>query len=223
MEYVKSLKWTYDILTADPTVENWGTGFTQVGTGAAAMYIGANDAVSHPTYDNGLPVGDFGLAPLPAGPRGDQYTLAGGTPYMFSKDATKEQINAALDYITIMGRGPIVEWDGLRADAQYRVDSGIPVIYRFPTWIDPAITEADKTITDEYSNVDMRLYNGYFDLVKDPNKLRYEEPGNTQEMYRELTAVIQAVVTDKDADVAALMKTANDNYQIILDNGLNKE
>ncbi|MDF2611465.1 MAG: extracellular solute-binding protein family 1 [Lachnospiraceae bacterium] len=221
MEYVKSLKWEYDILTADPTIENWGTGFTQIGTGAAAMYIGANDAVNQPTYTNGLPVEDFGLAPLPAGPRGDQYSLSGGTPYMFSKDATKEQINAALDYITIMGKGPVIDEAGMRADAQYRVDSGIPVIYRFPCWVDQKIIDAETAITDEYSNVDMRLYQDYFDTVKKPGNLRMEEPGNTQEMYRELTAVLQAVITDENADVAALMKTADENYQQILDTTVN--
>lgn len=223
MEYVKSLKWEYDVLTADPTVENWGTGFTQLGTGAAAMYIGANDAVNNPTYTNGLPVEDFGLAPLPAGPRGDQYSLSGGTPYMFSKDATKEQINAALDYIAIMGRGPVVDEKALRADAQYQVDSGIPVIYRFPCWIDQSVIDTEKAIKDEYSNVDMRLYNAYFDTVKKPGNLRMEEPGNTQEMYRELTSVLQAVITDKNADVAALMKTADENYQAILDSTVNAD
>lgn len=36
MNYVKDLKWKYDVLTSDPTSEDWGTGFTQLGTGAAA-------------------------------------------------------------------------------------------------------------------------------------------------------------------------------------------
>ena len=37
-------------------------------------------------------------------------------------------------------------------------------------------------------------------------------------MYAELTKVLQAVITDKNADVPALMKEANTNYQAILDN-----
>ncbi len=221
MEYVKSLKWEYDVLTADPTTENWGTGFTQVGTGAAAMYIGANDAVNNPTYVNGLPVEDFGLAPLPAGPKGDQYSLSGGTPYMFSKDATEAQINAALDYITIMGRGPVLDSSGYEADCKFRVESGIPVISRFPCWVDPAILAQEEALTVKYSNVDTRLYDDYFATVKKEGNLRMEEPGNTQEMYRELTNVLQAVITDEGADVAALMKTADENYQKILDDTTN--
>lgn len=91
MEYVKSLKWDYDVLTADPTIEDWGTGFTQLATGGAAMYIAANDAVNQPTLGNGMPLEDLAIAALPAGP-GGQYSLSGGTPYMFSKDATPEEI-----------------------------------------------------------------------------------------------------------------------------------
>ena len=221
MEYVKSLKWEYDVLTADPTVENWGTGFTQLGTGEAAMYIGANDAVNNPTLVNGLPVEDFALAPMPAGPRGDQYSLSGGTPYMFSKDATEAQINAALDYITIMGRGPVLNEKGYEEDCKYRVESGIPVINRFPCWVDQTVIDKENALTEKYSNVDPRLYADYFSTVKKDGNLRMEEPGNTQEMYRELTSVLQAVITDKNADVAALMKTADENYQAILDSTMN--
>jgi len=211
MEYVKSLKWEYDILTEDPTVENWGTGFTRLGTGKAAMYLGAADAVDQPTYTNGLPVEDLGLAPLPAGPNGEQYSLFGGTTYMFSKDATDAQINAALDYITIMGRGPVLDNDSYEADCQYRVESGIPVIYRFPFWVDQAIIDQETVLIDKYSNVDMRLYQDYFNIVKQDGNLRMEE--GTGMMYNELAAVIQAVIKDENADVAALMKRAEENFK----------
>lgn len=221
MEYVKSLKWEYDVLTADPTVENWGTGFTQLGTGGAAMYIAANDAVNQPTYNNGLPVDKLAMVPVPAGPRGDQYSLSGGTPYMFSKGATSEQINAALDYLVLMGKGPVLNEDGIRANNQYCVDNGIPVIPRFPAWASEDLKQAEDALVAEYSNVDMRLFDDYFNILKKPGNLRQEEPGATQEMYAQLTNVLQAVITDKNADVAALMKIADDNYQTILDTTIN--
>ena len=168
MEYVKSLKWEYDVLTADPTVENWGTGFTQLGTGGAAMYMAANDAVNQPTYNNGLPVDKLALVPMPAGPNGDQYSLSGGTPYMFSKDATPEQISAALDYLVLMGKGPVLNEEGIRANNQYCVDNGIPVIPRFPAWASDDLKAAEDALVAEYSNVDMRLYNDYFNILKKP-------------------------------------------------------
>lgn len=219
MEYIRSLKWDYDVLTADPTVENWGTGFTQLGTGGAAMYMAANDAVAMPTYSNGLDKDSLAIAPMPAGPNG-QYSLSGGTPYMFSKDATPEQINAALDYIVIMGKGPEIS-DGFKADAEYRVANGIPVIPRFPCWTNEEVMAAENAVIAEYSNVDMALYNDYYNILKVEGNLRTEEPGETQKLYRELATVLQAVITDPNADIPALLKTADENYQTILDNGIN--
>ena len=218
MEYVKSLKWEYDVLTADPTNEDWGTGFTQIGTGAAAMYIAANDAVAQPTQVNGLPLEDLGMMAIPAGP-GGQFSLSGGTPYMFSADATDAEINAALDYLEIMGKAPVATdaaVEGMRADAQNKVDNGIPVIPRFPCWVNSDVNEAEDAIVEEFGNVDVALYQSYFDATA-AGGLRSEEPGLTQDMYAELTKVLQAVITDENADVAALMETANNNYQALLD------
>lgn len=218
MEYTKDLKWKYDCLTDDPTNEDWGTGFTQLGTGNAAMYIGANDAVNQPTEVNGLPADKLALVPTPAGP-GGQYLLEGGTPYMFSKDATEDEINAALDYVEVMGKAPSASEDaiaGWEADYKQKADVGTPVIPRFPCWTDEKIINAEREVIDKYSNVDMRLYQDYFDMVQ-TDALRAEEPGDAQSMYAEITKVLQEVLTNKDADVASLMKTANDNYQKILD------
>jgi ABC-type glycerol-3-phosphate transport system substrate-binding protein len=225
MEYIKSLRWEYDVLTPDPTNEDWGTGFTNLGTGAAAMYIGANDAVNQPTQVNGLAVDKLAMCALPAGPKGDQFSLSGGTPYMFSKNATVEQINAALDYLEIMGKAPVATDDavaGMRADAQNRVANGVPVIPRFPCWIAEDVLAAEDAIVAEFGNVDTKLYENYFTTIKTEGNLRLEEVGSAQDLYAELTKVLQAVVTDKDADVASLMKKADENYQSILDTTVNK-
>ncbi len=218
MEYVKSLRWDYDVLTADPTNEDWGTGFMQLGTGGAAMYIAANDAVNQPTQVNGLPVEKLAMCPIPAGPSG-QYSLYGGTPYFFSKDATSAEINAALDYLEIMGKAPVATEDaiaGMEADAQNKASEGVPVLKRFPCWAAQDVLDAEAQVVEKYGNVDPKMFQSYFDAAAGDG-LRLEEPGKTQKMYDELTKVLQEVVTNQDADVAALMKTANDNYQTILD------
>lgn len=223
MQYVKDLKWKYDVLTADPTNEDWGTGFRNIGTGAAAMYMAAGDAVSQPTQVNGLPVTDLSIQPMPAGPKG-QFSLMGGTPYMFANNATHDQVMAGLRYLEIMGRAPVVTERtvaGLKADAANRQNEGIPVLPGFPAWTDPAYLKAQQDAVDAYKNVDMRLYNNYYTKVAEKTNLRTEE-ADAQSLYSELTKVLQAVVTDKNADVASLMGVAQKNYQAMLDQNLNK-
>ena len=198
MEYVKSLKWEYDVLTADPLSEDWGTGFTQLGTGGAAMYIAANDAVNQPTQVNGLPVDKLAMCPIPEGP-GGQYSLYGGTPYMFSRDASEAEINAALDYLELMGKAPVATDDsiaGMKADAQNKVDQGVPVIKRFPCWVAQDVLDAEAAIVEEYGNVDPKMFQSYFDATSSDG-LRLEEPGSTQDMYAELTKVLQTKVDRK--------------------------
>ena len=222
-QYVKDLKWKYDVLTADPTNEDWGTGFRSLGTGVAAMYIAAQDAVNQPTQVNGLPVTSLALEPLPAGPKG-QYSLMGGTPYMFSPNATSEQVKACLKYLEIMGKSPSVSNEaiaGMSADAANRMNEGIPVIPPFPAWSDAALEAARDKAEKPYRNVDMRLYQNYYDMVQKSGNVKSEEPMCAQDLYAELTKVLQAVITDKNADIPSLLKKAQKNFQSILDSEVN--
>jgi ABC-type glycerol-3-phosphate transport system substrate-binding protein len=223
MEFVKSLKWEYDVLTPEPTNEDWASGFVAIGTGTAAMYMAAADAVNQPTMVNGLPVTDLAIAPMPAGP-GGQYSLMGGTPYEFAPDATSEEVMGALHYLEIMGRAPVVDARtiaGLEADAAMRRTNGVPVLPSFPVWSDPAYIKAQMDSVNKYSNVDFRLYADYYTMVADESNLRTEEPMLTQDMYAELTKVIQECVTSRNANVKALLDTADANFQALLDASVN--
>ena len=223
-QYVSDLKWKYDVLTPNPTNEDWGTGFRAIGTGSAAMYIAAQDAVNQPTQVNGLPATSLAMAPVPAGPAG-QFSLMGGTPYMFSKSATDEEVKAALKYLEIMGKAPVVSETGLaglEADAKNRADEGIPVIPAFPAWTDKAYLKAQQDAIDAYINVDMRMFDPYYEKVSEESNLRTEEPVETQALYAELTKVLQSVMVDENADIPALLEMAQKNYQRILDDTVNK-
>lgn len=212
------------ILTSDPTSENWGTGFAQLGTGAAAMYIGANDAVSQPTQNNGLPVDKLMMVGIPAG-SDRSYSLSGGTPYMFSAKASAEEIAAGLKYLEIMGKAPVLteaSIAGMRADAEYRVANGIPVLPNFPVWKDESFNKGQDDVIAEFTNIDGRFFAPYYDAVASAGNLRMEEPMETQAMYAELTKVLQEVVTNPEANIRMLLETANSNLQLILDEGINK-
>lgn len=226
MTFVKELKWKYDLLTSDPTTENWGTGFQQLGTGAAAMYIAASDAVNMPTAQNGLPVDKLMMVGLPAGPTGAAYTLLGGTPYMFAKGSTHEQILAALKYLECMGRAPILTEAakaGMESDAKNRVEQGIPVINQpLPVWTDAEYNAFRESVVAKYGNVDPLMFAPYYALVNTDGAAHTEEPADVQNMYAELTKVLQAVVTDQNADVQALLDTADVNFQALLDANVNK-
>ncbi len=218
MQFVKDLKWKYDVLTADPLSENGGTALAHMAAGTAAMTLSGNDGMKA-VIDNGGEIGDFAYGSVPAGPKG-QYSLLGGTVYMFAPDATKEEINAALDFLELYeGIGPNVSEETMESNAKLAVELGRPVLPALELWDNPEIKEIEKRVIENNANMDSRLYQPYFDTTSQEGNLHAEEVGATQDLYAELTKVIQAVVTDQNADVASLMETANQNYQTFL-NGL---
>jgi multiple sugar transport system substrate-binding protein len=219
MSYVKDLKWKYNVLTADPNNENWASGYKAIATEDAAMYIASPDSADQLAL-NKMNIQDLAMAPLPAGPSG-QFALGGGTPYMFAANATDDQVRACLKYLVLMGKAPVSTPDsivGLEADAKARAAKGVPILPSFPAWTDTAYLKAQSDAQKKYSNVDMKFFNDYFDWIKKPGVLHLEEPQVTQDLYQELTNVLQAVFINKNADVTKLMNTANTNVQALLDN-----
>ncbi len=224
MEYMRDLQWTYDVYNADATTTDWAGAHSLLGTGEAAMNFAADDSVDQPTANKGLPVEDFALIPFPAGPAG-RYALAGGTCYMFAPDITNDQAVALMAYLKILGKLPFLDDDiiaGMRADYAAKRDRGAPVLPAISAWNDEAYNAAKQAIVDEYCNVDMRLYSDFFDSLSEGTiTLKSEEPVFAQQLYRELTAVIQRMITREGADVMKALQKAQDSFQEYLDDEIN--
>ena len=221
---MRDLRWKYDILNADATTTDWAGAHSLLGTGEAAMNFAADDSVDQPTSNKGLPVEDFALIPFPAGPAG-RYALAGGTCYMFSPDITHDQAIALMAYLRVIGKLPFLDDDiiaGMRADYAAKRDRGAPVLPAISAWNDEAYNAAKQAIVDEYCNVDMRLYNDFFDSISEGTiTLKAEEPIFAQQLYRELTGVIQRVITKEDADIVKALRKAEESFQEYLDDEIN--
>lgn len=230
-EVLEAMKWVQKMIkdgltTANPADEDWASGFVQLGTGRAAMYMAAQDAVAQPTQVNGLAVEKLSIVPIPAGSSG-QYSLMGGTPYMFAGNATRNQVMGALKYLEVMGRSPDLTDDakeGLAETFKLNQEQGVPNIPTFQVWKDPDLQTQQDEVRKDYANVDMKLYQDYYDKVAEADNLKSEEPNLAQEMYAEFTKVIQALVEDPDmseADLQAALDTADSNFQTLLDDDIN--
>ena len=224
MEYMRDLKWKYDILNVDATTTDWASAHTLLGTGEAAMNFAADDSVDQPTSNKGLPVEDFALIPFPAGDAG-RYALAGGTCYMFAPNITADQGIALMAYLKVIGKLPFLDDQiiaGMRADYAAKRDRGAPVLPAISAWNDEEYNAAKQAIVDEFCNVDMRLYADFFNSLSDGTMtLKSEEPVFAQQLYRELTAVIQRVITREGADVEKALRKAEEAFQEYLDDEIN--
>jgi len=225
MEFMRALRWDYDILHVDATTTDWARTHSILGTGEAAMNFAANDAVDNPTAVSGLAVDRFAIVPFPAGP-GGAYALNGGTGFMFSPDTTHDQALAILHFLRIAGFLPFITDDivaSMRAGAVALAERGAPVLPPIPAWDNQEFIATQRQIVEEFSNVDMRLYNDFFDSLTDGRvMLRAEEPLHTQRLYRELTNAIQRIITREDADVLETLESAQTEFQAFLDEEVNR-
>ncbi len=224
MEYLRDLQWKYNILNADATTTDWAGAHSLLGTGEAAMNFAADDCVDQPTAQKGLPVESFALVPFPAGDAG-RYALAGGTCYMFSPDITGDQAVALMAYLKVLGKLPFLDDDvvaGMRADYAAKRDRGAPVLPAISAWSDEGYNNAKQVIIDEFCNVDMRLYSDFFDSISQGTiTLKSEEPIFAQQLYRELTSVVQRMITKEGADVEKALRKAEESFQEYLDDEYN--
>ena len=90
-------------------------------------------------------------------------------------------------------------------------------IAEIPIWKNSERNKYESEMLKQKSNADMKLYQSFYDAVNEPGSLRVCDMPWLSAMYGELTTVLQAVVSDENADVAELMRRANNNYQSVLD------
>ena len=216
LQYVKDLKWKYDALP-DNSVIDQNEGHKLIGIGEAAMQFDAQgDSYSR---QFGLNPEKLSIGALPAGPAG-RYAQTGGSVVVFSHTATIEEINAGFDWLELIGTLTI-EYDEQRKENTKKsyettiAENGIVFPGRsIPLWVNPERAKAEQEIIDEYTNVDIKHYQEYYDATKKGVVLRPEEPMACQQLYSVLDNAIQEVITNKDADCAKLIATACEDFQI---------
>ena len=71
----------------------------KLAAGEAAMLLRAPDYFDQ-LNNMGVDLKDFGLMPIPAGPK-RHVTLLGGSAYMISEKSTEDQVDAAMRWIAI--------------------------------------------------------------------------------------------------------------------------
>lgn len=213
LQYIKDLKWKYDALPAD-TVIDQPTAHKLFAIGQAAMFFEAPK--TNFTKQYGMNMEDYSIARMPEGPAG-RYVQTGGSVYIFAKDATKDQINACIDWIELIGQGKDLDEaaeENLKKSFQTSVDNNEVVFPKemFSLWNDAERTEKTNALRAEYTNVDEADFTSY--LSNEDVILHAEEPRACQQLYAILDGCIQEVITNENADCAELIATACNDFQV---------
>jgi len=214
LQFLHDLRWTDNSFGAKFDLD-WGTINQEFAAGNIGMYTSGSDVYTALVRDFGMKPEQYGMTVVPTD--GDNAgTLGGGDVAVISPtvdDATKA---AAVKWIDWYYMQKLMNKDAAVADAKALSDAGqavgtpvLPVLSKdlyleSQTWIAP------------YINVPVDQMKPFTDNIW--NQTPVGEPkGQTQAIYGLLDPVVQSVLTDKNADINALLTKADTDAQALLD------
>ena len=143
----------------------------------------------------------------------------GGSVYEINNKANAKQIEGALKWLQMTNTPDASDEykTNTEESIQRRIENGeLVTVKSMSQWNteSSALKFRDEMI-DKYANGDPAHVKLYNDFVQDLGgcELRPEEPVCAQELYGILDNCIQEVLTNKDADPAALLEKTNSDFQ----------
>lgn len=189
-------------------------------SGQAGMYVAPGNQFPNIVTGLGMSTEDLGMAPLPQDSDGIG-TLAGGTFGLISPKATPEEIAAAVKWLSFYKFRQFTDEEYAVSTAQAQVADGALVGA-------PAVPLVSNELEAQWLewvageiNVPRENYTAYIESVTpgSENELPLvPEPSiAAQQIYSLLDTLIQTVLTEKDADIPALLKDAQTQAQNAID------
>ena len=208
LQALHNLRFTDNAMSATQGLA-WGALQQQFGAGKLGMYIAAPDDVYNqiiPQYKGNIQ--DIGMGALPSVTGTAAGSLSGGNDYIFAPHDTPAQIEAGIKFINFedltAGAG---QFNFVRQKADgFTVGFPEPELFTGPTGTTiNQLRTASATIPIAY----------YAPFVK-ANEASDGEPFDAQAVYKTLDPMMLAVLTDPNANIPALLKTASSNVNTIL-------
>jgi ABC-type glycerol-3-phosphate transport system substrate-binding protein len=189
----------------------WGTLQQQFAAGKLGMYIAAPDDIYNvivPTDKGNL--ADIGMGPLPSLTGTPAASLSGGNDFVFAKHDTQAQIEAGIKFINFEDLTPGTG----QFNFQRQKADGFPVGFPEPELFNGATGDKINSLRAQYATINTAYYTPF---VK-AQEAGAGEPADAQAVYKTLDPVMLAVLTEPNADIPALLKTATANVNTILAN-----
>ena len=221
LQWIKDLKWKYDVLPENVIVDMTEL-YKVYATGGAAMTIGASDGHKS-VVQYGMDPQHYGMMAMPAGPK-RHVALLGGNAWYLKAEATEDQIDAGIRWLETLYSFKLTEEFKTNVIAKYDKwlgENQAVGVKGMSVWSQNSEARAwENKYVDEHTNINMnhvRLYNEF--CADCPAEIQAEEPVCCQELYGILDNCIQEVLTDKNADCATILEKANKDFQVnYLDN-----
>ncbi len=203
LQFIKDLRWKYDVLQQDLLASNDDL-FEQFAAERIAMALFTPEYLMYLVEKLGYPIENIGIALLPAGPAGRANQM-GGAYSIINPNIAPEKAQMAFNLIVFDYELDTIELKCRTQSEQGRI-VGHPVL---PVFSEEYQSKID-TIVDKYRTVPAMP-----ELMREASKhLHSEPPYFAQQLYDEfLSPAVQAVLTDRNADPATLLRKAVRDFQ----------
>lgn len=213
LEYLRELRWEDNSMGSNFLLD-WGTINQAFAAGQIGMFTSGSDIYGNLVQAQNINPDDYGLTTLPL-EGSDAGVLTGGAVAAMSIQADEEHKNAAAKWVDFYYLQKQVNEDAAVKDAQTLSASGQPVGIPSLPIFDQETLDQTRAWTAEYINVPESQINFFLDGIYDQDIVP-EPQAHTQELYSALDNVVQAVLTDENADIDALLKGVNAEIQPLI-------
>ena len=212
---LRDMRWTDNSMGAN-FLYDWGTINQDFAAGRIGMYVSGGGNYGQLLTQNAVKPADYGVTVLPLADDEDAGVLGGGTLAVVSANADDAVKAAGVRWIDFYYMEKLTDKDAAVLDAKALAESDAPVGAPTLPVFDKATYDEVLGWTAEYVNVPLDQMTPYTDNMFD-QPLLTEPTRSTQEVYALLDPVVQSVLTDRNADIGALLVQAEADAQALLD------
>jgi len=217
LNMLKKMRWTDNSMGSNFDY-SWGDINQSFAAGNIGMYISGSDVYTNLVSASNIDPSIYGLGTIPLAKNKTAGVLGGGTEVGVRPDANAAARAAAVKWIDFFYERPLVNKAQAIRNAQTLVASkqpvGVPALPLFNkkqydlanTWIKPYINVPLAQMKPFNTNI----FNQQ--LVPEP-------AASTQSVYHSLDAAVEAVLTDKNANIQQLLDAANSTAQGLISQG----
>src|SRR5579862_9842859 len=217
LNILKTMRWTDNSMGS-----NFDLGWSDINQAFAAgqvgMYISGSDVYTNLVQTYNVNPSTYGVTTIPLAKNKNAGVLGGGTLAAVRPNVNKAQLSAAMKWISFFYEEPLVSKRQAIRNAKTLVANHQPVgVPALPLFNRKQYNLANKWIKP-YINVPIGqmkpFLNGIF-----KQKLIPEPEASTQSVYAALNAVVEAVLTNKDTNIAQMLQQANVQAQAAIKQG----
>jgi multiple sugar transport system substrate-binding protein len=207
LNMLKTMRWTDNSMGSDFSY-GWSDINQAFAAGQVGMYVSGSDVYTNLVQASNINPSIYGVTTIPLANNKTAGVLGGGTLAAVKPGASASEVAAAVKWIDFYYEQPLVNETQAVRNAKTLAESkqpvGVPALPIFNkaqytlanTWIKPYVNVPLKQMTPFTSGIFSQT------LIPEPE-------ASTQSVYHVLDPVVEAVLTDQNANIPSLLQQAN--------------